>query len=384
MKEERDDPIESYLKPRLAKFGIALGRGFLPPTDPLTLMPGEFGYLDVFGKQIPDLLESGNIIQAAKSLPLPSQNALAVLSRAEKDRAMMIYGFGASAVVHSTNPPQTVIPRQIAEPLCRLSNDFGKKPILSYYSYSSSNWRRINPANDIALGNIELLQNFVKAYDEDWFILVHAAIEKKAALVVEGGILAADIAKASNTHLLWHALSDVSSAIWGMTVVLKRMPEHCSPDVYYKTVRPWIMPFSDVVFEGVRDDPIKVLRGETGAQSLIIPFLVALLGIKHGQTGLTNHLMDMRDYMPPGHRILVEEMEKISIIRNLIIKTGFRNLVEIYNECLEMLYEFRALHYEYAITYIHKKTDNPEGTGKTPFMEWLKQLMNETLEHKIT
>ncbi len=40
--------------------------------------------------------------------------------------------------------------------------------------------------------------------------------------------------------------------------------------------------------------------------------------------------------------------------------------------------EFRSLHYHYATTYIAEKVANPLGTGGTIFMDWLKQLIDET------
>ena len=39
-------------------------------------------------------------------------------------------------------------------------------------------------------------------------------------------------------------------------------------------------------------------RGETGAQSSIMPTLVAFMKIPHRPWMLTNHLADMRNYMP--------------------------------------------------------------------------------------
>ena len=35
---------------------------------------------------------------------------------------------------------------------------------------------------------------------------------------------------------------------------------------------------------------------------------------------------------------------------------------------------------DYAVNYIEKKVDNPLGTGGTPYIPWLKQLIEETRE----
>jgi indoleamine 2,3-dioxygenase len=56
----------------------------------------------------------------------------------------------------------------------------------------------------------------------------------------------------------------------------------------------------------------------------------------------------------------------------------------IYNELLEAIATFREVHFGWAFEYIHKRVEDPRGTGGTPFMQWLKQLIEETRGHKIT
>ena len=34
-------------------------------------------------------------------------------------------------------------------------------------------------------------------------------------------------------------------------------------------------------------------------------------------------------------------------------------------------------------SYINQRTDDPRGTGGTPYMKWLGQLIDETLSHMI-
>jgi indoleamine 2,3-dioxygenase len=45
--------------------------------------------------------------------------------------------------------------------------------------------------------------------------------------------------------------------------------------------------------------------------------------------------------------------------------------------------DFRAVHYGWAQEYINRRTDDPRGTGGTPYMEWLRQLIEETHAFKI-
>ena len=56
---------------------------------------------------------------------------------------------------------------------------------------------------------------------------------------------------------------------------------------------------------------------------------------------------------------------------------------DAYNAVLDAMADFRAVHYEWAQEYINRRTDDPRGTGGTPYMQWLKQLIDETLAFKI-
>ena len=72
---------------------------------------------------------------------------------------------------------------------------------------------------------------------------------------------------------------------------------------------------------------------------------------------------------------------------------SFKKLINEYNKCLEEIRKFRALHLEFAATYIHKQSqiENPfgrggstiTGTGGTPFMKYLKKHRDETQKQKI-
>src|SRR5262249_12073231 len=159
----------------------------------------------------------------------------------------------------------------------------------------------------IELGNIALLQNFWGGADEEWFILIHVDIEAKAAPAIRAMLLAQDAAAKRNFQTLKELLGTISDALSSMYKKLLRMPELCDPYIYYARVRPYIHGWNNnpalpngVVYEGVEEYAGKgqFFRGETGAQSSIIPSLDALFGVKHKPGLLFDYLMEMRDYMP--------------------------------------------------------------------------------------
>ena len=49
----------------------------------------------------------------------------------------------------------------------------------------------------------------------------------------------------------------------------------------------------------------------------------------------------------------------------------------------EALASFRETHLEFARRYIHAHVRDPRGTGGTPYLEWLSQLIDETRAHMI-
>jgi indoleamine 2,3-dioxygenase len=170
-------------------------------------------------------------------------------------------------------------------------------------------------------------------------------------------------------------LRDIASAVWKQVDVLRRIPEKMDPHLYFKTFRPYIRFFENVVYEGVDTAPISY-RGETGAQSSIQPTLVAFLKIPHQPSLLMNHLADMRQFMPAGHRAVIEEVEALPPVKPLASK-------EVFNDVLEAIATFREVHFGWADLYIHRHVQDPRGTGGTPYRQWLQQLIDETRRHQI-
>jgi len=151
------------------------------------------------------------------------------------------------------------------------------------------------------------------------------------------------------------------------------------PTLYYRTFRQYIRFFENVSYEGVQKGAGALsmnLRGETGAQSSIMPLLVAFMKIPHQPSMLTDYLADMRNYMPLEHRMLIERVEAMPTIRGLASKEPF-------NAVLAAIAEFRSIHYGWAQEYINRWTTDPRGTGGTPYMQWLDQLIQETHSYKI-
>jgi indoleamine 2,3-dioxygenase len=377
---------------------IALGRGFLPEADPARELPAAYRLWEHVAADLPKLLVARQTRTFTERLPVLDPSALR--EGPELRRAMLLLSFLGHGYVWEGPVPAPRLPPSIAVPWHAVATRLGRPPVLSYASYALDNWRRLDPSGPIALGNLALLQNFLGGADEEWFITVHIDIEARAEVAMAAVLPAqAAVANRALPELERH-LHAIRTALEGMHATLARMPEWCEPSTYYLRVRPYIFGWKNqpalpdgLIYEGVREygGQAQYFRGETGAQSTIVPVLDALLGIEHRPDPMREYLLEMRAYMPVEHRAFLEAVERGPSLRSLCQaeRTSAPRIAELYDRCIESMRAFRALHLEYAATYIRNQAqrgaENPVdvGTGGTPFMRYLKKHEDETAAHRL-
>ena len=382
----------------LSNFAPAINRdrGFLPLQDPLIRLPKSFDWWEDMALQLPKLFASDQLRRILVDLPPFPLEELANLR--ETERAMVLLSYLGHAYVWGGPRPATVLPARIAVPWHQVAESLGRPPVLSYSSYALHNFFRFDPVREIECGNIGLVQNFLGGIDEEWFILIHVDIEQKAAPAMALLHRCLDAGESGQAELLETLLADVESSLQSMYTTMLRMPEYCDPYIYYHRVRPYIHGWKNhpelpegLVYEGVeayRDKP-QQFRGETGAQSSIVPALDAMLGVTHQKDVLSLYLQEMRTYMPPAHRGFIASLEARVPVRLFVERSGRPSLTAAYNACTEGVERFRSLHLEYAAKYIfhQAQTDskNPHavGTGGTPFMPYLKKHRDETGQSRL-
>jgi indoleamine 2,3-dioxygenase len=383
---------------RLSDYEIDGDRGFLPAPDPLDRLPNDFSPWEEIGQKLPKLLMSGKVRSFIKDMPV--LDATQLRDDRERRRAMVILSFLGHAYVWGEKETASSIPACLAQPWHQLARMLGRPPVLSYASYALDNWRRFDPNRPIELGNIALLQNFLGGQDEEWFVIVHVAIEAKAGPALAAIIAAQRAVIDDQPEAVASQLATIARAVEAMHEILLRMPERCDPYVYFRRVRPYIHGWANhpslpagMIYEGVEDfrGVAQSFRGETGAQSSIIPALDAALGIAHAEDILRSYLKEMRDYMPPKHRTFIETVEAEPSLRNCVLRHRALHprLRDAYNAAVDGIELFRSTHLEYARNYIVKQSQggkrNPTdlGTGGTPFVPYLKKHRAETGQHRI-
>lgn len=391
--------LQKPLTEDLSPFEIDPVRGFLPSQDPLERLPEAFALWDEIAYDLPKILTAGKARLMLQSMPVLHAAELEGDVRSLK-RAMMVLSYFGHAYVWGDANPADRLPASIAIPWYEASKRLGRPPVLSYASYALDNWKRIDKEGAIDVDNIGLLQNFLAGQDEEWFITIHVDIEANAAPAMHAIPQAQRAVINDSSADLEYALTQIAGALERMYHVLCRMVEKCDPYIYYNRVRPYIHGWKDnpalpngVVYEGVEayNGVPQKFRGETGAQSAIIPSLDAALRISHKDDPLKAYLQEMRDYMPPRHRAFMEAVEAGPSVREYVQnrQQSHPELASAYNECVHWVELFRAKHLEYAATYIYKQhalsDANPTkvGTGGTPFMKYLKKHRDESGEHRL-
>jgi len=415
------------------QFDLSEDRGYLPAEDPAR----RFGAGPFFkyphsdnihaacyllledSKKIPKLLVAGQFRNFVDNFDSNRYLGIAGVGTgkasgdvdSEVRLVMNLLSFMAHAYLWGGDTPATVLPQVIAVPWHAVAKKVGRPPIQSYVSYAIDNWYRIDKSQGITLDNIALIQNFLAGVDEEWFTMIHVVMEAQAGPALAGAYDACVAANEQDWETVKNCLFKIAASLGQLYQTFCRMEEKCDPYIYYNRVRPYIFGTLNnpnlpdgLIYEGVeeyRGKPQK-FRGETGAQSAIIPALDGAMGIHHkGKTGkkekeedvLKTYLMEMREYMPPKHRAFIEWCEENGNLRKHL-KNKKNSAMELpYNLCIEWMEAFRTKHMEFAGKYIVKQGQSASavghggstlyGTGGTPFMKYLKKHRDETADHKV-
>ena len=362
-----------------------LESGFLPYKIS-TLLSNEFDDVEYIAKNLPKILANNQI--EYEVLNLETEKNISNLSIDELERAMLLYSYIGHGYIWGGTSTEKVIPKNISKTWYKISQKLDRPPILSYASYALNNWKLQDVNKPFDLENIRILQNFLGGMDEDWFIMIHIAIEHEAKEILNN-LKTYYLDKNEDQSYLENALVSIKK----INQIMNRMPEKCDPFIYYNRVRPYIFGWKNnpatpngVIYEGVEEygGTPQLFRGETGAQSSIVPALDALLGVTHSNDPLKEYLDEMRLYMPKEHRNLLNDLDQWSE-NNRSKSIREDSSVLLSDEIIKEVHAFRNKHLEYARIYIHEQSlsnqnnSNVVGTGGTPFMKYLDKHLQETV-----
>ena len=389
-------PIQS-----LKAYDISEDRGFLCAYDAAAVeLTGRWARAQDIALHLPQMLTTGRVREILKlSLPLLTELDVESLSDVQTRAAMVHYSFMVQSYVWGEADASAVLPENLARPMCALADRLGQQPLLPYSGYVLDNWGMHDVQGPIDLSNIYVIQNFLGGQDENWFILVHVAIEARAGAALARMKAVIDGVESGNAAEVVKHLTEIANVWSDLKDIFDRMPECCDPYVYFERVRPYIHGWKDnpalpngVIYEGVEahGGVAQSYRGQTGSQSSIVPCMDALLGIGHAADPMKSYLDELHIYRPPGHRRFIDDLRNQSGLRDFVIKTSDTDLSRAYNANVQAVADFRSRHLEYAASYINKQSrnaagnDTDVGTGGTPFMKYLKKHRDETQANLVT
>ncbi|WP_338466080.1 indoleamine 2,3-dioxygenase [Novosphingobium sp. ZN18A2] len=378
----------------LSDYGLSRTRGYLShfEIDEIALPEILDPHVEA-AERLSGLLTSGRVRTWLEALPDPAIEGWAREAREEQVRAAMVrFSFLVQAYVWGEEQAPRHLPANLARPIVALADRLGQAPLLPYSGYVLDNWARIDKSGPVALDNVRMVQNFLGGMDENWFVLVHVAIEAEAGVLLDNAVKVVRAADRGDAAMAERLLIENDLAWEKIYAAFARMPERCDPYIYFNRVRPYIHGWANnpaldggLVYDGVEKFGGKpqALRGQTGSQSSIVPAMDALFGVRHGDDPLKHFLDELHQYRPVAHRRFIEDLGKHSTLREFVAGAGSSTLREAFNANIEQVARFRTHHLEYAASYINKQmgaargNDPDVGTGGTPFMKYLKKHRDE-------
>jgi len=378
----------------LSTYQITPEGGFLGTVEADEIsLPSDFKPMLDAAAQLSALITSGRIRHYLRDLPLIETEDFARSGEEHDIRlAMVHYSFLVQAYVWGEEDAPKSLPIQLAKPIYDIARRLDQAPLLPYSGYVLDNYYRLDKSAPISLENAAMFQNFLGGADENWFVLIHVAIEARAgaALALIPQIFEA-IEQGDEGRV--ERLLEAMHEIWNdINAIFDRMGERCDPYIYYNRVRPYIHGWKNnpalgegLIYEGVDayEGKPQAFRGQTGSQSSIVPTMDALYGIAHENDPLREFLLELHEYRPRTHRRFIEDVAKRSVLRPFVAASERKSLHEAYRVCVEDVAKFRTKHLEYAAQYINKQSisgpgnDVDVGTGGTPFMRYLKKHRDE-------
>ena len=379
----------------LSDYGMSRERGFLShyEIDEIAL-PALFDEVKEAAGNLSGLLSTGRVRHWLDRLADPGLDEWAQEAAEEEVRTAMVhYSFLVQAYVWGEPLPPEHLPANLARPTVAVADRLGQAPLLPYSGYVLDNWARLDKSGPIELENIFMFQNFYGGADENWFVMIHVAIEAEAGVLLDNAARLVTVARQGDEAEAERLLVEMDQAWERIYGHFARMGERCDPYIYFHRVRPYIHGWANnpalagggLIYDGVDRFERKPMpyRGQTGSQSSIVPSMDALFGVGHSDDPLRQFLDELHHYRPVPHRRFIEDLAAQSTLRAFVTASGSQPLKDAFNACLNQSARFRTRHLEYAASYINKQAgsiagnDPDVGTGGTPFMKYLKKHRDE-------
>ncbi|XP_008142081.1 indoleamine 2,3-dioxygenase 1 [Eptesicus fuscus] len=389
-------PMESSLEN--VEYHIDEDVGFALP-NPLEELPHPYDAWISIVKNLPDLIDNGELRAEVEKLPMLSINDLQ--GHKLQRLAHLVLGYITMAYVWGQGDDvRKVLPSNIAVPYCNLSEKLGLPPILVYADCVLANWKKKDPSGPLTYENMDILFSFPGGDCGKGFFLISLLVEIEAASAIKVIPTIFKAVQNQDRDTLQKALGDITSCLQRALEVFHQIKEYVDPHLFFNVLRIYLSGWKGnaklpegLLYEGVWDTP-KMFAGGSAAQSSIFQCFDVLLGIQHSsdEASSAEFLQEMRTYMPPAHQKFLHSLESKPSVREFVLSEGDDNLQAIYNNCVDAMVSLRNYHLKIVTRYIvipasqSKKTQPSEepseavnkGTGGTDVMKFLKSVRDTT------
>lgn len=413
--------------------------GFLPSEQPLAHLPNSYYEpWESLARDLPQLIKSRTIREEIRRLPILSRGKLH--NEEEWRRAYVVLAFLTHAYVWGDDHPAQVrslyststcakvvqiLPACLAIPFTSVSEHFELPPVATYAALCLWNYQHTD-SQDLDFEDcdaLRMMHNITGTEDEAWFYLISVMVEGQGARSIPLMVDAIRAADQEDYRFVIESLHELRNIINHLGKLLERMYERCAPGVFYHEIRPVLAGSKNMAAAGLPrgiffdfgngQGDWKQLRGGSNAQSSLIQFFDAVLGVVHRSTGdLTNNGSkrdvpfheEMRQYMPGTHRRFLDRVTKMANLRELALRQSSHplqsELREAFQNAVQALSDFRGIHMQIVARYIiipsrqasvpgrlnlavasqAERNDSKSltGTGGTDLIPFLKQTREET------
>ncbi|XP_036000354.1 indoleamine 2,3-dioxygenase 2 isoform X2 [Fundulus heteroclitus] len=380
--------------------------GFVLP-DPLQNLPPYYQpWMDI-GLCVPELVHSHDLRSRINEMPLLSTEFLQ--NHRELRLAHLVLSMITMGYVWQEGENNTVemLPRSLAVPYWEVSRRLGLPPILTHADAVLANWRKKDPEGPFDMKNLELLVRLPGGDSVKGFFLVTLLVELAAVPAIRSIPAVINGVRCGDTEAVAKALDNISQSIQDMNDALKLMHVYVDPSVFYGIMRIYLSGWKDnpcmpngLVYEGVQTEPIHC-SGGSAAQSSLLHCFDELLGVKHEEDSRA-FLTRMRNYMPPAHRKLIQDISLQPSLRGFVQRQANEDLNRAFDVCVSKLLALRSYHINVVSRFItvpaaraqqlRRNSQNSEeemvsrgptsleerGTGGSGIMTFLKTVRDKT------
>ncbi|XP_047406211.1 indoleamine 2,3-dioxygenase 1 isoform X3 [Sciurus carolinensis] len=337
----------------LEEYHIDEDLGFALP-NPLEELPCDYDAWIFIAKNLPELIENGQLREEVEKIPMLSIDDLQ--GHKSQRLAHLVLGYITMAYVwdRGDGDVRKVLPSNIAIPYCKLSEKLGLPPILVYADCVLANWKKKDPSGPMTYENMDILFSFPGGDCSKGFFLVSLLVEIAASPAIKAIPIILSAMKRQDQDSLQKALLDVVFSLKEALTVFQEIHEYVDPKLFFNVLRIY-------------------LSGWKGSAA--------------------EFLQEMRTYMPPAHQNFLRFLESGPSVREFIVSKGGAGLQETFNQCVEALVSLRNYHLQIVTKYIlipasqkPRENDTAEettgqesrGTGGTDLMNFLKTVRNTT------